>query len=155
MSLFVSASFKVFLFCFFLVIFQVAFLDEFFTLPINLAFVAILIFAAIAPIYEAILAGLIFTVLLSMLSFDSSVSWFLLPLSFFAVKFNPKLIPDKLLLTLIYILFFTPIVEFINLPQHFSFPLLLHSCLSNIILALPLYFLMRRIFIAKRASFWK
>jgi hypothetical protein len=141
---------KIFFFCFLIVLTQVALIRDLLILPVNLVFVSIVVLAALTSIYETVFASLAFAIFVSILCFDSQVPWFYIPIAFVASKFNPKLIADKLLLSLIYVLGFTPVVEIFNPSQTAFLQKILYACLSNTLVAIPLYFIIRFLFVTKR-----
>lgn len=129
-----------------MVIVQTALVDSFFGLQLNLPYVVIISFASLLGLYESVIASLLFCSMISLLSYDSHVAWIYLVIAIVANKLNPENIADKLLVCIIYCLLFTPIMEMFNPNSSSYLYRVFSSSLINVILVIPMYFLVNMIF---------
>lgn len=112
----------------------------------NLLFCSILVFAAALPFVWTMWLALLYVIFSSLFFYDSALLWQYLLVAFVAGYFNPKQVPDKFLIVLLYSILFTAFWEFFN-PNSLSYlDNLIESVLLNSAMLVPLYFLLRLLF---------
>lgn len=137
---------KVFLFCFFILIVQIALVEEFRFSSVNLVFGSLIVFSSILSTTEVILGSVFFTVFSAMLFYNGDILWVYPIVAIGASKFNPEQIPDKFLLCLIYTILLTPVLEIFN-PSSLSYlEKVSEGILVNLVSIIPLFFLVKFIF---------
>ncbi len=81
---------------------------------VNLLFTAILVFASLLGFYETLFMAVIAASLSVALLYHSNYPWLYIVFAVLATKLNPKQIPDKFIVSLLYAIFFTAIYECFN-----------------------------------------
>lgn len=145
---------KIFLFCFALVSLQIAVVTEFAGFSFNFPFACIIVFASLLTLYEATLAALFFMVFIAMFSYNSQILWIYPIIAILGTKLNPSNIDDKFLVCIVYALLFTPLVELFSSSSLGLVARILNSSLSTIITAIPLFFLVKVLFKARKSSMY-
>ncbi len=136
---------KVLIFCLVVVNLQIALLSSFVALPFNLSFVCILVMAPLLGIYEIMIAATILCISSSLLVYDHHIFWLYPLIALIANKINPPQIADKLLICIIYNLFFTPLIELLHPSTNYSGQILT-AILTNLLCSIPLFFIVKFFF---------
>jgi hypothetical protein len=121
---------------------------------LNLPFACIIVFSTLLSVYEATLAALIFMSFVFLLSYDSQIIWAYPLIAIISSKFNPEDIEDKFLVSIVFALIFSPIIELFNPHGSDYISKLLYSSLSAVITIIPVFFMTKFFFKHKSKSFF-
>ena len=140
------------MFCFVVINLQLALVGDYLGFTFNFPFATVIVFASLLSLYESCLAALIFMVMISCYSYDSQILWIYPIIAFIGVKLNPNSIDDKFLVTIVYSLLFTPLLELFSYSNQAYFTRTLNSCLSTIASVVILFFIVKSLFKSQKTS---
>ncbi len=132
---------KAALLAFVLLLLQVVFAPK-----VNLLFTAILVFASLLSSYETLVLAVIAAALTAALLYSTTYPWYYLLVALIASVINPKQIPDKFIVTILYAIVFTALVEIFNPNSTAYFDRLVETLPATAFAAIPLYFLVLFLF---------
>ncbi len=122
----------------------------------NLLFVAILVFASLLSLQETMVLAILAAAFNSALLYSSAYPWLYLVFGLAAAAINPKQIPDKFIVILLYAIFFTALYESFNPNSTAYFDRLVETLPMTALVAAGMYFLVLFLFkdyIVKKAKF--
>ena len=132
---------KAALLAFVLLLLQVVFAPK-----VNLLLTCVLVFASMLSIYETLALAVLASTLTAALLYHGAYPWYYLVLGLIASLINPKQIPDKFIVTILYAILFTAAVELFNPNSTAYFDRLVESLPVTAFAAIPLYFLVLLLF---------
>ncbi len=122
----------------------------------NLLFIAILVFASLLSVQETVVLAILAAAFNSALLYSSSYPWLYLVFGLAAALINPKQIPDKFIVTLLYAIFFTALYEAFNPNSSAYFDRLVETLPTTALVAAGMYFsvlLLFKDYVPKRVKF--
>lgn len=123
----------------------------------NLLFIAILVFASLLTARETIVLAILAAAFNAALLYSSSYHWLYLVFALAATTINPKQIPDKFIVTLLYAIFFTALYEAFNPNSSAYFDRLVEILPMTAVVAAAMYFVVLLLFkdyVPKRVKFY-
>ncbi len=107
---------------------------------VNLLFTAVLVFASLLGFYETLVLAVLASSFSVALLYHSNYPWLYIVFALIAAWINPKQIPDKFIVTLLYAILFTAIYECFNPNSSAYFDRLLLSLPATAFAAAIMYF---------------
>ncbi len=109
---------------------------------VNLLLALILVFASLTTLSETLLLSVFAAALTSALLYQEHYPWVYIGVGLLASLLNPKQIPDKFILTLLYAIIFTALTEILNPNSSSYFDRLILSVPLATLAVIPLYFIL-------------
>jgi hypothetical protein len=131
---------------------QLALVQEFMGFSLNLPLACIIAFSTLLSMFEAVLASILFMSFVFLLSYDSQIIWAYPLIAIMASKFNPEDIEDKFLVSIVFALIFSPLLELLNPNSSEYLSRILYSSLSTVVTVIPVFFMTKFFFKHKSKS---
>jgi|GEM_PF-3061002 len=136
MKFFNSFLLKATLFAFVLLLLQIVF-----AFKVNLLLTAILVFASLLGSYETLILAILALCFSSAFLYNGAYAWHYLLVALVAARINPKQIPDKFIVTILYAIVFTASIEIFNPNSTAYFDRLVETLPLTALAAIVLYFI--------------
>ncbi len=143
---------KVVVYCTFVLLLQTALIGDLYLtdVQVNLLFSSLIVFASCLSFFETIIAASFITISISMLLYDSQIYWFYPIAGALASWMNPNFVPDKFLIAILYTISFTPLFELMSTSSTPYWDRTMESVLLNVLTVIPLYVIIRLVFVPKQ-----
>ncbi len=122
------------------------FFQTIFSLKVNLLFTAILVFASLLGSYETLVLAAFGAVLSSAVLYHQDFPWFYIAVGLVASLINPKQIPDKFIVSILYVICFTALAEIFNPNSSSYFDRLIETIPITAVFAIPMHFIFLYLF---------